>query len=145
MNEMVSKDIINELIRKAGEARKFAYAPYSNFKVGAALLTDKDEIYTGCNVENAAYSPGNCAERTAVFKAVSKGNTSFKAIAIIAGKDEILDYTSPCGVCRQVLREFVKPKKFQIIMAKSENDYKIMTLEELFPMSFGPENLDGGR
>ncbi|MBE5953700.1 MAG: cytidine deaminase [Lachnospiraceae bacterium] len=142
MNEKLSRDLISELIVKAGEAREFSYSPYSGFKVGAALLTDKDEIYTGCNIENAAYSPGNCAERTAVFKAVSEGKTSFKAIAIIAGKNEITDYTSPCGICRQVLREFVNPKEFYVIMAKSENDYKIMTLEELFPMSFGPENLD---
>lgn len=142
MNEKLSRDLISELIVKAGEARAFSYSPYSGFRVGAALLTDKDEIYTGCNIENAAYSPGNCAERTAVFKAVSEGKTSFKAIAIIAGKNEITDYTSPCGICRQVLREFVNPKEFYVIMAKSENDYKIMTLEELFPMSFGPENLD---
>ena len=144
MYDKLSKDIINELIVKATEAREFAYAPYSNFKVGAALLTDKDEIYTGCNIENAAYSPGNCAERTSVFKAVSEGRTSFKAIAIIAGKDEIVDYTSPCGMCRQVLREFVNPKEFYVIMAKASDDYRMMTLEELFPMSFGPENLDGG-
>ena len=142
MNNMLSKDIIRELIVKAKEAREFAYTPYSNFKVGAALLTNMDEIYTGCNIENAAYSPGNCAERTAVFKAVSEGKTSFKAIAIIAGKDEITDYTSPCGMCRQVLREFVNPKEFYVIMAKSEEDYKILSLEELLPMSFGPENLD---
>lgn len=142
MNNMLSKDIISELIAKAKEAREFAYTPYSNFKVGAALLTNMDEIYTGCNIENAAYSPGNCAERTAVFKAVSEGKTSFKAIAIIAGKDEIIDYTSPCGMCRQVLREFVNPKEFYVIMAKSEEDYKILSLEELLPMSFGPENLD---
>ncbi len=144
MLDNLTKEIISELISKAKEARRFAYAPYSDFKVGAALLTDNHEIYTGCNIENAAYSPGNCAERTAVFKAVSEGKTSFKAIAIIAGMDEIYDYTSPCGMCRQVLREFVKPEEFQIIMAKSENDYKIMTLEDLFPMSFGPENINGG-
>ncbi len=142
MNNMLSKDIISELIAKAKEAREFAYTPYSKFKVGAALLTNMDEIYTGCNIENAAYSPGNCAERTAVFKAVSEGKTCFKAIAIIAGKDEITDYTSPCGMCRQVLREFVNPKEFYVIMAKSEDDYKILSLEELLPMSFGPENLD---
>ncbi len=142
MNEKLSKGLISELIVKAGEAREFAYAPYSDFKVGAALLTDKDEIYTGCNIENAAYSPGNCAERTAIFKAVSEGKTSFKAIAIIAGKDEISDYTSPCGMCRQVLREFVNPKEFYVIMAKTKDDYRAMTLEELLPMSFGPGNLD---
>ncbi len=142
MNEKLSRDLISELIVKAGEARAFSYSPYSGFRVGAALLTDKDEIYTGCNIENAAYSPGNCAERTAVFKAVSEGKTSFKAIAIIAGKDEITDYTSPCGMCRQVLREFVNPKEFYVIMAKTKDDYRVMTLDELLPMSFGPENLD---
>ena len=142
MKNNLSKNIITELILKARQARQFAYTPYSNFKVGAALLTADGEIYTGCNIENAAYSPGNCAERTAVFKAVSEGKTDFKAIAIIAGKDNIADYTSPCGMCRQVLREFVKPEEFLVIMAKSEDDYMIMTLEELFPMSFGPSNLE---
>lgn len=142
MKNNISKNIITELILKARQARQFAYTPYSNFKVGAALLTADGEIYTGCNIENAAYSPGNCAERTAVFKAVSEGKTDFKAIAIIAGKDNIADYTSPCGMCRQVLREFVKPEEFLVIMAKSEDDYMIMTLEELFPMSFGPSNLE---
>lgn len=142
MGDNLTKEIISELITKAKAAREFAYAPYSCFKVGAALLTTEGEIYTGCNIENAAYSPGNCAERTAVFKAVSEGKTSFRAIAIIAGKEEITDYTSPCGMCRQVLREFVRPEEFQVIMAKSEEDYRIMTLEELFPMSFGPDALN---
>ncbi len=142
MDNNLTKEIITELITKAKSARKFAYAPYSNFKVGAALLTTEGEIYTGCNIENAAYSPGNCAERTAVFKAVSEGKTSFRAIAIIAGKEEIADYTSPCGMCRQVLREFARPEEFQVIMAKSDEDYRIMTLEELFPMSFGPDALN---
>lgn len=141
MGNDLTKKIITELITKAREAREFAYTPYSNFKVGAALLTAENKIYTGCNIENAAYSPGNCAERTAVFKAVSEGKTNFKAIAIIAGKDAIKDYTSPCGMCRQVLREFVNPEEFVIIMARSEEEYKIMTLEELFPMSFGPADL----
>ena len=140
--EKIEKKMIGELIRLAADARKLAYAPYSNFSVGAALLTD-DGIVTGCNVENAAFGPGNCAERTAVFKAISEGKNKFKAIAVIAGKvgEEPSDYTSPCGVCRQVLREFVVPDEFQIIMAKSEMDYRIITLEELLPMSFGPENL----
>lgn len=99
-------------------------------------------IVTGCNIENAAYSPGNCAERTAVFKAVSEGDRNFRAIAIVAGKNDEPDaYTSPCGMCRQVLREFVCPESFQVIMAKSADDYIVKTLEELFPMSFGPDNL----
>lgn len=138
----VPENIIRDMINKAIDARKFAYTPYSNFKVGAALLTKEDEIITGCNIENAAFSPGNCGERTAVFKAVSQGIKDFKGIAIVAGKEGgELEYTSPCGMCRQVLREFVNPEEFIVVMAKSESDYKIMTLEELFPMSFGPDNL----
>lgn len=138
----VPENIIRDMINKAIDARKFAYTPYSNFKVGAALLTKEDEIITGCNIENAAYSPGNCGERTAVFKAVSQGIKDFKGIAIVAGKEGgELEYTSPCGMCRQVLREFANPEEFIVVMAKSENDYKIMTLEELLPMSFGPDNL----
>lgn len=138
------EQIIPELIKKAKEARAFAYTPYSHYAVGAALLTSDDSIITGCNVENAAYSPGNCAERTAIFKAVSEGHRTFKAIAIVAGpEDETGDsaYPSPCGVCRQVMREFVDPAAFYIIMAKDEQDYKICTLEELLPMSFGPDFL----
>ncbi len=137
---------VEDMIDKANKARRYAYTPYSGFKVGAALLakngTGGNAIITGCNIENAAYSPGNCAERTAVFKAVSEGYTDFKAIAIVAGKGEVADsYTSPCGMCRQVLREFVNPENFYVIMAKTKDDYKVMTLDELFPMSFGPDNL----
>lgn len=140
-NIPIYKEDIIKIIQEAKEARELAYAPYSGFKVGAALLTAEGQIITGCNIENAAYSPGNCAERTAVFKAVSSGVKDFKAIAIVAGKERIDDYTSPCGMCRQVLREFVNPCDFYVIMAKSEDDYRIMTLDELFPMSFGPDNL----
>ena len=138
----ISDDIIKELIKSADNARKNAYAPYSHFKVGAALYAAKDEdnfnIITGCNGENASYPAGNCAERTAVFKAVSEGYNNFKAIAIIGGDDI---YTSPCGICRQVLREFVAPNIFYVKKEKNENDYVIKTLEELLPMSFGPESL----
>jgi len=145
---IIPEAIIEQMIKEAKNARNNAYAPYSEFKVGAALLAadgDNYNIINGCNIENAAYSPGNCAERTAIFKAVSEGYRDFKAIAIVAGKNDITEsYTSPCGVCRQVLREFVNPKEFVIIMAKSETDYVIKTLEELFPMSFGPSDLDGG-
>ncbi len=137
---ILEKDIV-KMIQEAKGARELAYAPYSGFKVGAALFTADGQIITGCNIENAAYSPGNCAERTAVFKAVSLGVRDFKAIAIVAGKENVDEYTSPCGMCRQVLREFVNPSDFYVIMAKSEDDYKIMTLDELFPMSFGPDNL----
>ncbi len=132
------------LISAALEAREKAYAPYSKFKVGAALLTSDENIITGCNVENASYPACNCAERTAVFKAITMDKKSFEAIAIIAGKEAegVKDYTSPCGVCRQVLREFVDPCRFKVIMAKSMDDYKVATLEELLPLSFGPENLE---
>lgn len=132
------------LISAALEAREKAYAPYSKFKVGAALLTSDENIITGCNIENASYPACNCAERTAVFKAISMDKNSFEAIAIIAGKEAegVKDYTSPCGVCRQVLREFVDPCRFKVIMAKSMDDYKVATLEELLPLSFGPENLE---
>lgn len=138
----ISEACLKAMIEAAGAAREYSYAPYSGFTVGAALLTES-AIISGCNVENAAYSPGNCAERTAVFKAVSEGMRNFKAIAIVAGanKEEPVGYTSPCGVCRQVLREFVDPKTFPVIMAKNETDYIVMTLEELMPMSFGPDNL----
>lgn len=139
----LSTDIIVKMIDRALVARESAYAPYSHFTVGAALLTYDGEIVTGCNVENAAYSPSNCAERTAVFKAVSEGKRVFTAIAIVAGKEneKPTDYTSPCGVCRQVLREFADANSFKVIMAKSMEDYVIKSLGELFPMSFGPDNL----
>lgn len=133
---------VEELIRQAIEAMGKAYAPYSNFKVGAALLTGSGEIYQGCNIENAAYTPSNCAERTAFFKAVSEGKREFRAICIVGGKDGVLTgLTAPCGVCRQVMMEFCNPKKFQIILATDLENYKIFTLEELLPMGFGPENL----
>lgn len=119
-----------------------SYSPYSGFKVGASLLTADGRIYTGCNIENAAYTPTNCAERTAVFKAVSEGVLNFKAIAVIGGKSEEPDsYAAPCGVCRQVLREFVDPETFVVLIAKNTQDYRECTLAELLPESFGPENL----
>ena len=132
-----------ELIRAALEARKRSYSPYSKFQVGAALLTASGIIYTGCNIENAAYSPTNCAERTAFFKAVSDGNYKFQAIAIAGGPEdaETLTLCSPCGVCRQVMMEFCNPKTFRILLAKSEEDYEEFTLEELLPLGFGPNNL----
>lgn len=133
---------INELITAALEARKNSYCPYSKFAVGAALLAD-NKIFQGCNIENASYGATNCAERTAVFNAVSEGVRYIDAIAIVGGKkdDFELDYAYPCGVCRQVLREFCNPKEFIVIVAKSVDDYKKYTLEELLPESFGPENL----
>lgn len=132
----MEKILIEKLIKKAVEMLNFSYAPYSNFHVGAALLTSEGEIFTGCNIENAAYGPTNCAERTAVFKAVSEDKKNFVAIAIAGGKNgKIEGFCPPCGVCRQVLAEFCK-KDFEIILAKSTDDYKIMTLEQLLPESF---------
>ena len=131
-----------ELIRKAIEAMNAAYTPYSGFRVGAALLTEDGRIYQGCNIENAAYTPTVCAERTAFFKAVSEGERRFSAICIVGGKDGILSgYTAPCGVCRQVMREFCQPDHFRIILAKDEEHWKEYSLSELLPEGFGPENL----
>ena len=119
-----------------------AYAPYSGFKVGAALLTRKKNTYIGCNIENASFSVTNCAERTAIYKAISEGDRDFVAIAIVGGAVGVVtDYCSPCGVCRQAIREFVDPKKFIVILAKSTEDYLVYFLEELLPLSFGPDNL----
>ncbi|MGL5438089.1 MAG: cytidine deaminase [Lachnospiraceae bacterium] len=133
-----------ELIPLAIAAMKRAYTPYSGFQVGAALLTKDGTVYQGCNIENAAYTPTNCAERTAFFKAVSEGQTDFQAICVVGGKDGILtDYTSPCGVCRQVMMEFCCPEDFRIILAKSETEYQTWLLKDLLPMGFGPDNLAG--
>lgn len=134
--------IIEKLIDTAIEQLKFSYTPYSNFKVGAALLAKSGEIFTGCNIENASYTPTNCAERTAFFKAVSEGVREFRAICIVGGKDgKLTEYTAPCGVCRQVMMEFCDPKTFQIILAVDKERYEIYTLEELMPLGFGPLNL----
>jgi len=133
---------LTELIRVTMEGLKNSYAPYSHFHVSAALLCKDGTVYTGANIENAAYTPTVCAERAAFFKAVNEGKREFEAIVICGGKDGIpASYCPPCGVCRQVMREFCAPKEFQIILAKSVDDYKIFTLEELLPMGFGPENL----
>lgn len=134
----------NSLISAALEARKSSYAPYSGYYVGAALLCEDGDIVMGCNVENASYGATNCAERTAVFKAVSEGERRFTAIAIAGGKDreQATDYAYPCGVCRQVLREFCVPEEMLVIVCKSVDDYDEKTLAELLPCSFGPENLE---
>lgn len=124
-----------ELITRAYEAMRFSYSPYSGFRVGAALLCKNGNIYTGCNIENSAYSPTNCAERTAFFKAVSEGEREFRAIAVVGGKDgEITDYCYPCGVCRQVMAEFCD-SDFEIIAACSDG-IKSYTLKELLPEAF---------
>lgn len=134
--------MVEKLIDTAIEQLKFSYTLYSNFKVGAALLTKSGKIYTGCNIENASYTPTNCAERTAFFKAVSEGVRDFQAICIVGGKDgKLTEYTAPCGVCRQVMMEFCNPKTFQIILAVDKERYEIYTLEELMPFGFGPLNL----
>lgn len=140
----MDQTIIETLIEEALKARKKAYTPYSHFQVGAALLSEDQKIYTGCNIENAAYSPSVCAERTALFKAVTEGNRTFTAIAIVGGAegrdpDEMLP---PCGVCRQVIREFCNPETFEIILAISGKRYRSYKLKELLPFSFGPENLE---
>lgn len=131
-----------KLFREAVAAREQAYTPYSHFKVGAALLAKSGKIYHGCNIENAAYTPTNCAERTAFFKAVSEGEREFIAIAIVAGQENAaLAFTSPCGVCRQVMAEFCEPDAFQIIMGTNEDELKVYSLKELLPLGFGPKDL----
>lgn len=141
---MMEQAQIQTLIRAAFAAREYSYAPYSRFKVGAALLAADGTVYTGCNIENAAYTPTVCAERTALFKAVSEGKRTFYAIAIVGSlegrKNERI--TSPCGVCRQALYEFGGPS-LRVILAKSEEDYLLTTLGELLPQGFGPKNLEG--
>ena len=131
------------LCRKALEMRAYSYLPYSHFHVGAALLCEDGTVYGGCNIENAAYTPTNCAERTAFFKAVSEGKRSFLAIAIAGGPEgaEKLDYCPPCGVCRQVMREFCGAD-FEILLAISPTEWRTYTLQELLPESFGPDNLE---
>ena len=131
------------LIRAAFAAREYAYTPYSNFKVGAALLAKNGSVYTGCNIECATFTPTNCAERTALFKAVSEGVHEFAAVAVVGAKDGAPDdaiITSPCGGCRQMLYEF-GGTGLRVIMAKSENDWQEMTLGELLPLGFGPEKV----
>ncbi len=132
------------LIKQALEMRKMAYVPYSHFQVGAALLCADGKVYTGCNIENAAYTPSNCAERTAFFKAVSEGEREFTAIAITGGAEtaEELEYCAPCGVCRQVMMEFCDYDNFKVILAKSEQEYQVYSLREILPMGFGPKNLE---
>lgn len=139
----LTQEKIQQLIVLAMEARKKAYTPYSHYQVGAALLTEDGQMVTGCNIENAAYGPSNCAERTAFFKAVSEGIRDFRAIAIVGSPegDMLTQYAYPCGVCRQVMMEFCKPETFQIIVARSLEEYRVMTLRELLPEGFGPENL----
>ena len=131
----------DELVKTAIEMTKMSYVPYSHFHVGAALLDKNGKVWTGCNIENAAYGPSNCAERTAVFKAVSEGARDFEAIAVVGGPEDdngnpkIEDFCPPCGVCRQVLSEFCT-RDFKIILANGKGDQKVFTLGELLPESF---------
>lgn len=131
-----------ELIKSAIDSLNFSYAPYSHFNVAAAVLASSGKIYTGVNVENASYPAGICAERNAIFHAVACGEREITAIAIVGGLNgQITDYCPPCGVCRQVMREFCDPEHMTVIIAKSTDEYKEMTLAELLPESFGPDSI----
>ncbi len=138
----MSKETVTALIEAALAARNMSYAPYSRYQVGAALLTEAGTIYQGGNIENASYGATNCAERTAFFKAISEGETEFRAIAIAGGLRgrTPADYAYPCGICRQVMKEFVKDD-FQIIVAKSTTEYKAYTMAEILPFGFGGESI----
>jgi len=126
-----------ELIIEAIKAKETAYAPYSNFKVGSAILTSDGKVYTGCNIENASFGATNCAERTAIFKAVSEGHKSIEAIAVVG---DLNNYTFPCGICRQVINEFAA-ENIKIIVAKNENEYLVKTMEEILPGAFSKGDL----
>ena len=130
------------LVREAFAARENAYAPYSDFLVGAALLAENGKVYRGCNVENAAFTPGSCAERTALYAAVAEGVRRFRAIAIVGAKREAgtFAFCFPCGVCRQALSEFCQPS-FEVVVAKSETDYQVYRLDVLLPHGFGGDSL----
>ena len=139
----MEKEMINQLIDTAIYQLKYSYTPYSNFKVGAALLAKNGQVYTGCNIENAGYTATNCAERTAFFKAVSEGVKEFQAICVVGGKAGVLtEYAAPCGVCRQVMMEFCDPEEFEIVLGNSAGDIKVIKLKDILPEGFGPENLE---
>ena len=131
-----------DLATLAVKAREHSYAPYSNFCVGAALLAENGEVYTGCNIENAAYSPTNCAERTAIFNAISQGVRKFEAIAVAGWPQGGSPSAAfPCGVCRQVLMEFVQPDTFTVLVCTDEHNFTCHTLASLLPQGFGPASL----
>ena len=128
------------LMVEAQNARENSYSPYSHFRVGAALLTKSGKVYKGCNIENAGYSATNCAERTAIFKAVSEGERDFEAIAVVGGREgEVAPFCSPCGVCRQVIAEFCK-KDCKIVLGNKDK-FEVYTLETLLPFAFTDEDL----
>lgn len=136
----MNKDIYGELMIRATEAREFSYSPYSHFKVGAALLCADGKIYTGCNIENASYTPTICAERTAFFKAISEGERQFTAIAIVGGREgEISPFCAPCGVCRQVMAEFTD-ENFTVLLGNKE-EFKAYPLKEILPFAFTKKEL----
>ena len=142
MNSTIPDFDREKLIQLALENIKNSYAPYSNYNVSAAVLMGSGKIYTGVNVENASYPAGICAERNAIFHAVECGERKITAIAIVGGPNyQVKNYCAPCGICRQVMREFCNPQDMRVIIAKSTTDYKEMSLEELLPLSFGPEAL----
>jgi len=139
---MLTKELEQKLMSTAIEYRKRSYSPYSGYQVGAALLSADGEIFGGCNIESASFSPTNCAERTALFKAVSEGKNDFIAIAVVGGKaGDNLEFCTPCGVCRQALVEFCDPKTFVVYLGTSTEEYKGYLLEELLPYSFTPKNV----
>lgn len=136
-----------ELVQLAIQAMERAYAPYSHYKVGAALLTRAGDVYLGCNIENVSYTPTNCAERTAFFKAISEGEYHFEAIAVVGGKDgKITGACPPCGVCRQVMAEFCDGEMFRVLVGKNkEGDYDSYLLKELLPVSFKSIHINTNR
>lgn len=138
----ISEETRSALIEKALDMLRYSYTPYSHFKVGAALLAKNGTVYGGCNIENAAYTPTNCAERTAFFKAVSEGVKEFDAIAVVGSHEgHVTDYTMPCGVCRQVMMEFCDPETFTVYVAIDRDRYREYRLKDLLPGGFGPSNL----
>lgn len=138
----MDKETIDRLVSRALEMVPRAYAPYSRFQVGAAVLAESGKCYGGANVENASYPAGICAERNAIAQAVASGERKLTAIAICGGKDGVIaDYCPPCGICRQVMREFCDPERFHVVVARSAADFKVYTLAQLLPESFGPASL----
>jgi cytidine deaminase len=141
---MMTENEKRALVEKALEARSFSYAPYSDFHVGAALLAKNGQVFTGCNIENASYTPTNCGERTAIFKAVSEGVRDFQAIAITGGPgmEPPVNIAAPCGVCRQVMMEFCDPETFIVLLGKGDKTWEEYTLAELLPLGFSGKNLE---